>query len=107
MVILQLIPELDAGGAERTTIEIAEAVTRAGGRCLVASRGGRLEGALADAGGELIHLDMKSKNPVTLWRNAARLARVIEAEGIDIVHARSRARPGAGAGRRAARARIL
>lgn len=91
MVILQLIPELDAGGAERTTIEIAEAVTRAGGRCLVASRGGRLEEALADAGGELIRLDMKSKNPVTLWRNAARLARVIEAEGIDIVHARSRA----------------
>ncbi len=91
MVILQLIPELDAGGAERTTIEIAEAVTRAGGRCLVASRGGRLEGALADAGGELIRLDMKSKHPVTLWRNAARLARVIRAEGVDIVHARSRA----------------
>jgi len=42
MVIFQLIPELDAGGAERTTIEIAEAVTRAGGRCLVASLGGRL-----------------------------------------------------------------
>ncbi|MCC5996340.1 MAG: glycosyltransferase family 4 protein [Oceanicaulis sp.] len=100
MVILQLIPELDAGGAERTTIEIAEAVTRAGGRCLVASRGGRLEEALAEAGGELIRLDMKSKNPVTLWRNAARLARVIRAEGVDIVHARSRAP--AGSGRRAA-----
>jgi len=91
MVILQLIPELDAGGAERTTIEIAEAVTRAGGRCLVASRGGRLEEALAQAGGELIRLDMKSKNPVTLWRNAVRLARVIRAESVDIVHARSRA----------------
>lgn len=91
MVILQLIPELDAGGAERTTIEIAEAVTQAGGRCLVASRGGRLESALADAGGELIRLDMKSKNPVTMWRNAARLVRVIKAEGVDIVHARSRA----------------
>jgi glycosyltransferase involved in cell wall biosynthesis len=91
MVILQLIPELDAGGAERTTIEIAEAVTRAGGRCLVASLGGRLEGALADAGGELIRLDMKSKNPVTMWRNAARLAGVIRSEGVDIVHARSRA----------------
>ncbi|KAA5802272.1 glycosyltransferase family 4 protein [Alkalicaulis satelles] len=91
MVILQLIPELDAGGAERTTIEMAEAVTRAGGRCLVASCGGRLESALLEAGGELIRLDMKSKNPVTLWRNAARLARLIEAEGVQIVHARSRA----------------
>lgn len=91
MVILQLIPELDAGGAERTTIEIAEAVTRAGGRCLVASRGGRLEGALSEAGGALIRLDMKTKNPLSIWRNAARLARIIEAEGVDIVHARSRA----------------
>ncbi|WBQ12051.1 glycosyltransferase family 4 protein [Hyphomonadaceae bacterium BL14] len=91
MVILQLIPELDAGGAERTTVEIAEAVTRAGGRCLVASRGGRLEGALAQAGGELVRLDMKSKNPVTLWRNAGRLARLIKAEHVGIVHARSRA----------------
>lgn len=91
MVILQLIPELDAGGAERTTIEIAEAVTRAGGRCLVASRGGRLEGALADAGGALVRLDMKTKNPLAIWRNAARLARVIRAERVDIVHARSRA----------------
>jgi len=91
MVIFQLIPELDAGGAERTTIEIAEAVTRAGGRCLVASLGGRLEGALAQGGGELIRLDMKTKNPVTLWRNAGRLARLIKAEGVEIVHARSRA----------------
>ena len=86
MVILQLIPELDAGGAERTTIEIAEAVTRAGGRCLVASRGGRLEGALADAGGALIRLDMKTKNPLSIWRNAARLARIIRAEGVDIAN---------------------
>ncbi|MFP4518704.1 MAG: glycosyltransferase family 4 protein [Oceanicaulis sp.] len=91
MNILQVIPELDAGGAERTTIEVAEAVVRAGGRCLVASRGGRLEGELSAAGGELVRLDMKTKNPVSLWRNAARLARLIETEGVDIVHARSRA----------------
>ncbi|MFW6413436.1 MAG: glycosyl transferase, partial [Oceanicaulis sp.] len=71
MNILQVIPELDAGGAERTTIEVAEAVVRAGGRCLVASRGGRLEGELSAAGGELVRLDVKTKNPVSLWRNAA------------------------------------
>ncbi|MGJ3232170.1 MAG: glycosyltransferase family 4 protein [Oceanicaulis sp.] len=91
MNILQVIPELDAGGAERTTIEIAEAVTAAGGRCIVASRGGRLEGELEAAGGELVRLDMKTKNPVSIWRNAGRLARLIKAEKIDLVHARSRA----------------
>ena len=91
MNVLQVIPELDAGGAERTTIEIAEAVVAAGGTCLVASQGGRLEGELQAVGGRLIRLDMKTKNPITIWRNAARLARLIEAEEISIVHARSRA----------------
>ena len=46
-VILQIVPELSAGGAERTTIEMAEAVTLAGGRALVVSSGGRLEDELA------------------------------------------------------------
>ena len=91
MNILQVIPELDAGGAERTTIEVAEAITRAGGRCIVASRGGRLEDELQAVGGELVRLDMKTKNPLALWRNAARLSALIRAEGIDLVHARSRA----------------
>jgi hypothetical protein len=40
--ILQVIPELSAGGAERTTIEIAEAVHAKGGRALVASEAGGL-----------------------------------------------------------------
>lgn len=91
MNILQVIPELDAGGAERTTIEVAEAVVAAGGRCLVASRGGRLEADLSAAGGELVRLDMKTKNPLAIWANAGRLSAVIKAEGVDLVHARSRA----------------
>jgi len=91
VIVLQVIPELEAGGAERTVIEIAEAVTAAGGRCLVASRGGRLEGELEAAGGRLARLDMKSKNPWTVWRNAARLAALCEAEGVELIHVRSRA----------------
>ena len=91
MNILQVIPQLDAGGAERTTIEVAEAVAAAGGRCWVASCGGRLEADLQAAGAALIRLDMKTKNPVSIWRNAARLAAVIKAQDIDLVHARSRA----------------
>ncbi len=41
--VLQVTPELNAGGVERTTIELAEAISRAGGLALVASAGGRLE----------------------------------------------------------------
>ena len=91
MNVLQVIPELDAGGAERTTIEVAEAVVAAGGRALVASQGGRLAHQLARAGGALIELPVKSKNPFVIRANAAKLARIIEAEGVNIVHARSRA----------------
>jgi len=91
MNILQVIPELDAGGAERTTLEVAEAIVAAGGRALVASQGGRLEAELAALGGELIRLPVATKNPIVAWRNADRLAKIIRAEQVDIVHARSRA----------------
>jgi hypothetical protein len=39
--ILQVIPHLSAGGAERTTIEVAEALKTAGAKALVASVGGQ------------------------------------------------------------------
>ncbi len=90
-VILQIVPELSAGGAERTTIEMAEAVTLAGGRALVVSAGGRLEDELAEAGGELIRFPAKTKNPLAMLYNAAQLARLIRCCGVSLVHARSRA----------------
>ena len=37
--ILQIIPELDAGGAERTTIDVAAALVASGARALVRLRG--------------------------------------------------------------------
>ena len=91
MKILQVIPNLDTGGAERTTIEIAEALTRDGHTALVASEGGAMEGELEAAGGELIRLPLSSKNPLTIWKNANRLAEIMRERGVDLVHARSRA----------------
>ena len=89
--ILQVIPDLSAGGAERTTIEMAEAITQAGGRALVASEGGRLEPNLTAGGGELIRFSAASKNPITLRNNAKLLEALIAEERIDLIHARSRA----------------
>ncbi len=90
-VILQIIPALDAGGAERTVVEVAEAIVRAGGAALVASEGGRLEGELAEAGSELIRFPASAKNPLTILANAHKLQRLIAERGISLVHARSRA----------------
>jgi glycosyltransferase involved in cell wall biosynthesis len=89
--LLQVVPELETGGAEQTTVDIAAAVVRASGRALVASRGGRMAGALAQAGGELRPMPAQSKNPLIIAANAARLVRIIRAEGVDLIHARSRA----------------
>jgi glycosyltransferase involved in cell wall biosynthesis len=73
------------------TVEIAEALTRAGASALVATEGGRLATAVKSAGGEVVELPLASKNPITMLSNARRLAGLVEARGVDLVHARSRA----------------
>lgn len=89
--LLQVIPELETGGAEQTTLDVARAVIRAGGRALVASRGGRMAARLAVDGAELITLPAQSKNPVVMLANTNRLIEVIRREKVSLVHARSRA----------------
>ena len=46
---------------------------------------------LERAGGQHFTLPLASKNPLTIRRNAGRLARLIRHYGVDIIHARSRA----------------
>lgn len=89
--VLQVTPSLNAGGVERTTIEVAEALTRAGGRALVASAGGQLEPELETVGGELVRLPMSAKNPLTVASNAFRLTGLLRHRSVSLVHARSRA----------------
>lgn len=89
--ILQIIPELDTGGAELSAIEIAGAIVRAGGRALVLSEGGRLAPRLAAQGGEFVPFAAATKNPVRILWNARAIRRMIRDEGVDLVHARSRA----------------
>lgn len=90
-VILQVAPALETGGAERTTVDVARAVVAAGGRAIVASRGGRMVAELAVCGAEHVDMAVHSKNPVVMGLNVERLARLIQREGVGLVHARSRA----------------
>lgn len=89
--VLQVLPALDSGGVERGTLEVAEALVRAGWRAVVASAGGRLVPELESLGARHISLPLRAKDPLTLWRNATRLAELIRRERVAIVHARSRA----------------
>ncbi|MGC2410919.1 MAG: glycosyltransferase family 4 protein [Methyloceanibacter sp.] len=91
VTILQVVPRLDAGGSELATVEIAQALVRAGATALVATEGGRMAPEIAAAGGEIVALPVASKNPLTMLANARRLTRLIRERGVDLVHARSRA----------------
>ena len=91
LTVLQVVPALDSGGAEQTCIEIAGALTAVGSRALATGAPGRLVPAFEAAGGTFHPLPLKTKSPLGLYRNAARIAHLIEAESVDIVHARSRA----------------
>jgi glycosyltransferase involved in cell wall biosynthesis len=89
--VLQVLPSLVAGGVERGTLEIAEAIIGAGGQALVASAGGSLVGPLERLGARHITLPLRTKNPLGMLRNAAALARLVAVERVGIIHARSRA----------------
>ena len=89
--ILQVIPELETGGAERTAVEVAQAIVRAGGRSFVASEGGALVQDLEAQGSTHIPMPLASKVPWVMRRNAKRLERLINNERVSIIHARSRA----------------
>jgi glycosyltransferase involved in cell wall biosynthesis len=89
--LLQVIPELETGGAEQTAIDVAHAVVETGGQALVAARGGRMVARLEADGGRLAQMPLQSKNPLTMLGNAARLSDLIRREKVSLVHARSRA----------------
>lgn len=89
--ILQVIPELDAGGAELTTLEVAEAITAAGGRALIATRGGRWVERARALGADVHLRDVETKNPLKLAANARWLRQVSTQFSVGLIHARSRA----------------
>jgi len=89
LTVVQLLPALEAGGVERSTLEIAEALVRAGHRAIVVSNGGRLLPRLESLGAEHVQLDIGRKSPLVL-RHVAALRRLFREVDSDIVHARSR-----------------
>ena len=91
MCIVQVLPALGQGGVERGTIEVATALQKEGIRNYVVSAGGKMVPELEKIGVEHIQLPVHSKNPVVMWLNSYRLARVFREKGATLVHVRSRA----------------
>lgn len=89
MKVLQILPELNAGGVERGTLEIAAHLVREGHEALVVSNGGRLVPALEASGARHLSLPVHRKSLMTLLQ-VRKLREILTREQPDILHIRSR-----------------
>ena len=89
LTVCQLLPELEVGGVEQGTLEIAAALVAAGHRALVISGGGRLVPQLEALGATHIPLPIGRKRLGAL-RLVGPLREIFRRERVDLVHARSR-----------------
>lgn len=87
--VVQLVPSLHGGGAERSTLEVGRALVAAGHRSLVISAGGPMVAQLEAEGSEHITLDIGRKSLRSLGRIRP-LRKHLRAIAPDIVHVRSR-----------------
>ncbi len=91
LVVLQVLPELNQGGVELGTTEIASELQKRGIENYVASAGGRMEHILERLKVQHFTLPLKTKNILKMYINSWRLSSLIKKHGITVVHARSRA----------------
>ena len=90
MKILQILPELNVGGVETGTLDLAKYLVRLGHKAVVVSAGGVLVGELEASGAKHYTLAVNKKSFISMFKLIPELAEIIKKEEIDIVHARSR-----------------
>jgi lipopolysaccharide heptosyltransferase II len=90
MNILQILPELNVGGVETGTLDLAKYLVRLGHKAVVVSAGGVLVKDLEALGALHYQLPVHRKSVITMLKTIPLLIEIIKKEKIDIVHARSR-----------------
>ncbi len=89
MRVLQILPELNIGGVEKGTVELAKYLALHGHYPIVISNGGRLVRELQEYGIKHYILPVHKKSPLSLLL-VPRIVKILRKEQVDIVHARSR-----------------
>jgi glycosyltransferase involved in cell wall biosynthesis len=89
--ILQIIPALETGGVERGVVDLCLYAKQRGYDIMVASSGGKLVKKLLDADVKHFQLDLKTKNPIKIIKNAFAIAKLARKYNIGVLHGRSRA----------------
>jgi len=90
MRILQILPELNVGGVETGTIDLAKYFVSHGHHAAVVSNGGILVEELEKLGGRHYRLPVHKKSFWHILKAIKAVRQIIIDEDIDIVHARSR-----------------
>lgn len=90
ITVLIVVPTLDEGAAEHGAVELVRILKAAGHHAIVAARSSRLIGDVIKLGGEFVALDVASKNPLVMLRNALALMRIARRRDCDVIHALGR-----------------
>ncbi len=90
ITIVQILPELDEGGVEGETTDLAIYLAQNGYRSIVISGGGRLVRQLEKAGGIHINWPHIGEKSIRCLRYINTLRRFLMEEKVDVVHLRSR-----------------
>lgn len=88
--VLQILPELDCGGVERGTLDVAAELVKRNHKSIVISGPGRLVPELVAGGSQHIELPVGKKSLFSAAKLVPKLRALFHEESIDIIHARSR-----------------
>jgi glycosyltransferase involved in cell wall biosynthesis len=91
LTVLIVVPTLQAGASDAGAVALARILAGAGHKPIVGSSGGRLTSEAEAAGAVCITLDIATRNPIVMLRNAFALKRIIREQRCDLVHAHGRA----------------
>jgi len=89
--ILQIIPSMEIGGAERTVLEITAFLKNTNYTSLVLTSGGKLIKDLEKLNIEVVQHPIDKKNPLLIIKNIIKLKKLFIEKNIDLIHVRSRA----------------
>ncbi len=90
MNILQILPQLNVGGVETGTLDLARYLVKSGHKAVVVSNGGEMVKELESFGAIHYQLPVHRKSFFIMLKTVPKLVEIIKREQIDIVHARSR-----------------
>ena len=90
MNIVQIVPEMDIGGVEQGTYDLARGLLEKGHRSIVISGGGRFIPKLKKVGVKHYTLPVDRKSPIVIARMVKKVKNILQKENIDILHAKSR-----------------